>query len=192
MPTSRAGSCNSPAGGFTLAETLVVLLIVSVLAALVLPGLTPLLGGRDFRDAAARLTEAFARARLDAVIDGTRRRVVIDLDAGRFWVDRTPRATPGGDAPETIDSWEQDPSLPEPAKRGLPDGLRLAWATVRDGDPVTSGRVAVRVLPLGLSEPCVLGLADASDTERRLEFPATGEPVWRDAVADTGSGRQAP
>jgi hypothetical protein len=171
---------------------MVVLLIVSALAVLVLPSLTPLLGGQDFRTAAGRLGEAFARARLDAVIDGTRRRVVIDLDAGRFWVDRIPRITSGSGAVDMLNSWEQDPSLPEPVRRELPSGLRLVEAVVWGGDPVTSGRVVVRVLPLGLSEPCLLVLADANNSEKSLDIASTGEPVWRDAATTTTIDRRTP
>ncbi|MDQ7832406.1 MAG: hypothetical protein RDU30_11785 [Desulfovibrionaceae bacterium] len=193
MPTSRAGSSNryGPVG-FTLAEILVVLLIVSALAVLVLPGITPLLGGEDFRTAAGRLAEAFSRARLDAVVDGTRRRVVLDLDEGRFWVDHVPRADSGTGAVSVQDAREQDPSLPPPVKRSLPDGLRLVEVTVFDGDPVTSGRVSVRVLPLGLSEPCSVVLADKGETERRLDVPATGAPSWREAAGDATVVRAGP
>lgn len=197
MPTSRAGSSNNTLTppGFTLAETLVVLLIVSALAVLVLPGLTALFGGEDFRTAAGRLSEAFARARLDAVVDGTRRRVVLDLDEGRFWVDHVPRTASGsGDitARDLRDASETDPSLPAPVKRALPGNLRLVEVSVFGGDPVTTGRVAVRVLPLGLSEPCSLVLADTSETERRLDVPATGAPSWRDATGDATLERAAP
>jgi len=199
MPTSRAGSLNNPpAPGFTLAETLVVLLIMSAMAALILPGISPLLGDEDFRTAAGRLSEAFARARLDAVIEGARRRVVLDLDEGRFWVDHVPRTASGVDAPDTPgdadtqDASQNDPSLPDPVKRALPDDLRLVEVSVFGGDPVTTGRVSVRVLPLGLSEPCTLVLADKSETERRLDIPATGAPSWREATGDATVERAAP
>lgn len=192
MPTSRAGSCNSGPAGFTLAEILVVLLIVGALAVLVLPGLGPVLGGDDFRTCAGRLAEVFARARLDAVIDGSRRRVVLDLDTGRFWVDRMPRITAGSGDPATVDTWVADPSLPEPAKRELPPGFRVASAAVAGADPVTEGRVQVRVLPLGLSEPCQLVVADSGDNERRLDVPATGEPVWTGEGGESDIGRLAP
>ena len=162
MPTSKAGSCNRRTGGFTLAETMVVLLIVSALAVLVLPSLTPLLGGQDFRTAAGRLGEAFARARLDAVIDGTPRRLGIDLEAGRIRVYRIP---------------------PNTAVGGALDKHKC---------PVTSGRVVVRVLPLGLSEPCLLVLADASNSEKSLDIASTGEPVWRDAATTTTIDRRTP
>lgn len=97
------------AAAFTLLELLAVVLIVGLIAGLVLPGLG-VTGDRGLDDRAGELAADLEFARQRSVMTGVRHRVVVDLDAGTWWVEWQREPPPPGGA-------ETD-AEPAPADRG--------------------------------------------------------------------------
>jgi prepilin-type N-terminal cleavage/methylation domain-containing protein len=168
--------------GFTLVELLAVMLILAMLAAVVIPGLS-ILGARPLHAAAQRLASDLEFARVRSVLLGVPHRVVIDLDGGAWHVEwlvtkaealgqeRASDASadeesgggrhhldvsaPRGEAPEY---------RPVPASVGattaLEDDLVFSEIDTSQG-PVNHGTVAVGFERDGTADPIQIVLADA-------------------------------
>jgi general secretion pathway protein H len=142
-----------PRPGFTLVELVVVLFILSLLAALAAPSFSRTLLSARLRASASDVRGTFAKARSLAVAGGRERAVVFDLEKGEFGLDNdaVQRGFPepvrlGGvrlDGEETGD--------PTARVRFYPDGTaQEAEVSVDSGD---GGTISVKVDPLtGIAE----------------------------------------
>jgi len=166
--------------GFTLVELLAVMLILAMLAAIALPGLS-LLGARPLRAQAERLASDLEFARVRSVLLGIPHRVVIDLDGGAWRVEWfVTEAEALGEEVKSADlaSGEFDPrqrlSLsaprgetpeyrPVPASVGttsvLEEDLAFSRIDTTQG-PVNRGTVAVGFERDGTADPVRVVLAD--------------------------------
>lgn len=154
-----------PASAFTLIEMLAVVLLISLMAAIAIPNLG-LRSGRATLQEAESLAALLAFGRQRAVMTGQPQRVILDLDAQRYWLEslRAPTAEIG----EPADGWSGMRELPLVAPRGkratyvpaagpvgrpyaLAGGVWLATVETSEGR-IQRGRVAVPFASDGSSE----------------------------------------
>ena len=167
--------------GFTLVELLAVMLILGMLAAIVIPGLS-ILGARPLRAQATRLASDLEFARVRSVLLGVPHRVVIDLDGGAWhveWlvteaealgqdVESEPSAGQAFDPKGRVDlsapRGETPQYRPVPAQVGttsvLEDETLFSRIDTSEG-PVNRGTVAVGFERDGTADPVRIVLADA-------------------------------
>lgn len=145
--------------GFTLAEIVIVLVILAATAALAVPRLAPLLDREDMKAAARVLALAAADAREQAMLRQEPWGLAVDLDDGVIWADR-------------LAALDLTKSLQELRASGrtksLPGGIRVASVTRRERDPAQTGRIIIGFLPMGLAEPCAIALVAPDKTKRLL------------------------
>jgi type II secretion system protein H len=183
--------------GFTLVELLAVMLILAMLAAIAIPGLS-ILGGRPLRAQAERLASDLEFARVRSVLLGVPHRVVIDLDGGAWRVEwlvtesealgqevksespanggfdprhRLDLSAPRGETPEY---------RPVPANVGmisvLEDELAFSRIDTSQG-PVNRGTVAVGFERDGTADPVRVVLADSRGHVVAVEVQPLEEAV---------------
>lgn len=72
--------------GFSLLEAILAVMIVSILTTFALPQLAPAMSRVSVRSAASTFTARHSLAKTLAVRQGSEARLVVDIDASRFWV----------------------------------------------------------------------------------------------------------
>ncbi len=184
--------------GFTLVELLAVMLILGMLAAIAIPGLS-ILGARPLRSQAQLLAADLEFARVRSVLLGVPHRVVIDLDHGAWHVEwlvteaealgkevQTESAASGGSDPKhrldlSAPRGETPEYRPVPAKMGatsaLEDELVFSRIDTTQG-PVNRGTVAVGFERDGTADPVRVVLADARGHVVAVEVEPLEEEVW--------------
>lgn len=184
--------------GFTLIETLAVVLIFALLAGLALPNLG-LRSGRALEDDATRLAATLEFGRQRAVMTGVPHRLIFDLDAGVYWLEwsvpedeREEERSPLG-PPEAAMETQQHASVPMEAPRAgatrfraLPGALggerRLddevfAASVETPSELVEAGRVEIRFERDGTSAPTELALANDAGQRMVLELGPLSDTV---------------
>ena len=137
-------------GGFTLVEIMVVLFILSLLAALAAPSFSRTIVSARLRASAAEVRATLARARTLAVAGGTERAVVFDLEKGEYGIDN-----------ETV-------------RRGFPDPVRMDGLRIV-GERKERGDARVRFYPDGSAEEAEVSVsAGEGGTLRVTVEPLTG------------------
>jgi prepilin-type N-terminal cleavage/methylation domain-containing protein len=81
----RTGASRGSAG-FTLAEVIIVVLILSVMAAIVAPSFLGSLNQKRMNQATSNLLNLLRYARQKAVVEQESKTVVIDIDKGNYWM----------------------------------------------------------------------------------------------------------
>lgn len=184
--------------GFTLIEMLAVVLIFALLAGLALPRLG-VRTGRALDEEATRLAATLEFARQRAVMTGVPHRLVLDLDAGRYWLEwragearargepeplGPPEATlaPPEDAPVLMEA----PQAEERRFRALPgelgerhrmDDAVFAARVETPSGPAQRGRVAIRFERDGTSAPTELALESRDGGRLWLELGPLADTV---------------
>lgn len=183
--------------GFTLVELLAVMLILAMLAAIVIPGLS-ILGARPLRAQAENLASDLEFARVRSVLLGVPHRVVIDLDGGAWRVEwlvteaealgqevKTESSPGGGFDPRrrldlSAPRGETPQYHPVPENRGttsvLEDELTFSRIDTSQG-PVNRGTVAVGFERDGTADPVRVILADARGHVVAVEVQPLEEAV---------------
>ncbi|HTF33860.1 MAG TPA: GspH/FimT family pseudopilin [Myxococcota bacterium] len=184
--------------GFTLIELLAVMLILAMLAAIVIPGLS-ILGARPLRAQAENLASDLEFARVRSILLGVPHRVVIDLDGGAWRVEwlvteaealgkevKTDGSAAGGgfDPRHRLDlsppRGETPQYHPVPANVGtisvLEDELTFSRIDTSQG-PVNRGTVAVGFERDGTADPVRIVLADSRGHVVAIEVQPLEEAV---------------
>ena len=136
--------------GFTLVEMIVVLFILSLLAALAAPSFSRTIASAQLRASAAEVRGTLARARSLAVAGAMERSVVFDLEKGEYGMDN------------------------EATRRGFPDAIRLSGVRVA-GERVERGDAIVRFFPDGSAEEAEVSVTSEDGGGLRVTVePLTG------------------
>lgn len=159
-----------PQRGFTLAELIMVVVILSVVLAMTLPRMAGLLTPDPFKDTGDLLIRSLAKAREKAMLRQERWGVLLDLDARSVRLQSL-------DSP---DAAEPDGATP------LPGGVFVKAITLA-GETLTSGLAVIRILPTGLAEPCRISLGDGDARSSQYALVA-GSPRLVAIDGQAGSG----
>ena len=171
MPTFRVGTSNEPSG-FTLIELAVVLMILTVVLGLVLPGASSFLFRSDFKASSRRLAGAVAYARSRAMLEGRLWELTLDMDSDSFW------AT----AVEEVDSSSEQKKV---RKRTLAGEVRFMDVQKASDEPKRAGSISLRFHPKGLVEPAVIHLAGPGKQVQTLFIkPFNGRLVVQDGYVE--------
>lgn len=153
--TSTIGRRNNC--GFTLFELILVMLIVSVLAALAAPTLRGFIAGRKCANAAAQIVALGQYARTQAVGTGTVYRLNFDPSNGTYWL-----SSQSGAEFSTLRNEFGRPFQ-------LPDGTSANWQTTAVAQPCfqfyPDGRVEAATLELHGAVGEVVAIGCRSETE---------------------------
>jgi prepilin-type N-terminal cleavage/methylation domain-containing protein len=170
MKTYRAGNLNKPAG-FTLLELVVVMLIVATMLGLVLPGTSWFFMRSDLKTSSRRLAGVVAEARSQAMLERRVQELTMDLDNGVFW---------------TSAAGDSDKSDFEPTRKHALEGeVRFMDVRKSDDEQRSSGQVALRFQPKGLTEPAVIHLAGSGERVQTLIVkPFSGRCVIQDGYIE--------
>lgn len=184
--------------GFTLIETLAVVLIFALLAGLALPNLG-LRSGRMLDDEATRLAATLEFGRQRAVMTGVPHRLVLDLDAGTYWLEwsgneagRRGEPAPLG-PPEAALAPKEHSSVPLEAPRSEAEDFRAlpgelgserrlddevyAASVETPSSLVEAGRVEIRFERDGTSAPTEVALANDAGQRTVLELGPLADTV---------------
>jgi len=138
------------AAGFTLVELIVVLFILSLLAALAAPSFSRTIVSARLRASAAEVRSTFARARSQAVAGATERAVVFDLEKGVYGLDN------------------------EATRTGFPEPVRLSGILLA-GERKERGDAVVRFFPDGSAEEAEVYVTSGDGGALRVTVdPLTG------------------
>lgn len=144
--TSRCGVCRSR-GGFALVEMAIVLIVLGLVLLIVMPKARTAMVRSDLRSARTTLVAQVNRGKIAAI--SRNRRATVAVDAGRVWVETTPRLNPLlGSTSDTVGTVV---SLPEQY------GVTLTPTT-------TSLSFDARGIGLNPSTPVSFGLAKDGET----------------------------
>jgi len=183
-----------PASGFTLLEVMAVVLLMALLAGIALPAL-----GRDqaadAENDAREIAAGIEFARRSALATRAPFRLVVDIDASRWWLERRNRARAAPDdlAPGELPAWAERgelPLAPPEAERGdfrpvqglvgrgnvLRDDVFFAGAETSEGW-VERGRLELELRPDGSTDAAELVLVTTDGARVRLGIEASSERV---------------
>lgn len=102
------------ASAFTLIEMVAVVLLIALVAAIAIPNLG-LRSGRAALQEAESLAALLAFGRQRAVMSGQPQRVIVDLDAQRYWLESL--RAPAAETRDPVDGWSALSELPLVAPR---------------------------------------------------------------------------
>jgi type II secretion system protein H len=169
--------CPARRGGFTMVELMVVLIIVSIVAATIVPAFSGTFHGALLRATCRKLTAVLGLAGSLAITTGTTHRVRIDLGEGRFWIEApaSPRETklvPVTNVPGSAGGWDLrirvEVRAPDDRETGEP---------APPPEPSSGEKKALALVfrPDGTAQACELRLSDIEGFVMLLRVhPATG------------------
>ncbi len=139
-------------GGFSLLELLIVLFLLSLIAALAAPSFSRTLLSARLRASAAEVRATLARARSIAAAEGRVREAVFDLEEGRFGLDN------------------------DAVLKGLPEPIRIGAVRLA-GEEARGPEARVRFFPDGTAEEAEVSVDAGDGGEIRVKVdPLTGIP----------------
>ena len=190
--------------GFTLIELVVVLALISIIAAIVLPRLDPFVPQRRLKSAARRLSGTISLAYAEAIAKNRTYRLYFELESDRYWItevtdDEEDEETASAigirlgthfellqysDGTENVES--EVPSEPMLAPKELPPGVHFASVEIRrDLSTPTLGPQYIEFGPLGNVTPATIHLINVDGEAFAIEYDGvTGIPV----LVPPGSG----
>ena len=175
MPTLRAGARSerslSPigAGGFTLIELTMVILVIGIVGALVLPRFGGLLDRQQTRRTVNVVRGMVRQLHAKAALTKRVYRLTFDLDEQQLTVCHLQSLPPtGGSADDTC--------VAEPVRemRGyaMPEAVQLLDVVSSEGKKVSEGVAMTHFLPTGQAEPSVVHLQTPDETHVTLFIEA--------------------
>ncbi|GAB4334001.1 MAG: hypothetical protein Kow0099_05940 [Candidatus Abyssubacteria bacterium] len=204
MPTSSVGAFNDrrrsrghASRGFTLIELVMVMAIISVIAAIVLPRLDPFVPQRRLKSAARLLSGTISLAYGEAISKNKTFRLYFDADKGTYWLtevekieeeDESESSAVGiriGTQFELLEYVEGEekveeraPTEPLFAPKELPPGVH--FASIEVGRDITAHSNEVRYIefnPLGSASPATIHLVNDEGDQFVVRYDGvTGMP----------------
>lgn len=173
MPTSTAGRSNrrprrpDVESGFTLAEIMVVVFILSVMAGLTLTTLSPDMFRSDLRNGSRKLATAVSRAREKAILKREDWALELNLNRGT-WISGPASELRIPDERQVFasDSGQQEdgPEKPEHDPRDSLDGdVRFVAVELEGSTPRTAGLVTLIFTPKGLTLPAAITIGEKDE-----------------------------
>jgi prepilin-type N-terminal cleavage/methylation domain-containing protein len=150
MQSSRAGTSDRAATGFTLVELLVVLAILAITLAYVAPRI-PAGEQAELKGSARAMLHTVRRLSDEALYTKRKRVLSIDLDKGEYWEEGGGRTS------------------------RLPAHVAVTRVTIGSDDTVTSGVVSLTSFPSGLRDQASITLAGRDRPGYTVVIPALGE-----------------
>ena len=149
--------------GFTLIELAVVIIILSVTAAVVIPRLGGLIRGGNLKSSARKLTGTITYVHDQAATIGRRYRLYYDLDTNEYWVARlegrgSPRAASQTEAGEFI---ELKTVLGK--RKRLLKGISFLDIIIYPEARVNQGYTYIEFSPKGFVEKCTIHLKNEGE-----------------------------
>lgn len=177
--------------GFSLIEMCVLIVVVSAMAALVLPNIVSMQTAANKRKAYQAVRRLAIRAHEDAIASGQVRELTFEDPAGRLTLNRevpqeepgtvTGRATPTPLVPS-------DDQIEPIASATLPDGVE-AQQFQQEGQPTNAASWRIRFYPDGRSDSGGFEMREG-ETIRSLAFLPDGRIVYQEgALPDTSQSR---
>jgi Tfp pilus assembly protein FimT len=156
-------------------ELAVVLLILAVVLGLVLPEVSSFLFRSDLKASTRRLAGAVAYARSQAMLEGRRWELTLDLDTDSFWA----AAVLEGDSSTDVDTIK---------KRTLAGEVKFMDVQKLADETKRAGRIALHFDPKGLVEPAVIHLAGPGKRIKTLSIKVfNGRLVVQDGYVEEGA-----
>lgn len=148
---------------FTLAEIMVVVVIISVITAVSLPSLRGMAKNNRLRTSVRELMSLMKYARSEAVFNGRTTEVFLDTANREFWLDlRTPDPKTG----------KYDPRAPKASmerKRTLENEVFFASVNALNDNIIDGKIIAIDFFPDGTASPVMISLANAQDVSYTIE-----------------------
>jgi prepilin-type N-terminal cleavage/methylation domain-containing protein len=150
--------CERLLTGFTLVEILIVIAIFGVLTAIAAPGISAWVETFKFKNTIREIGITMQLARMKAIASGVEYRVVFDLDAETFCLER-------GNQADGSDTW-------------IPEGVVSdvsSWADIAFVNSYTTGKRNKQFNPNGTSSSGSIRLNNAKEEKYKITLtPATG------------------
>ncbi len=191
--------------GFTLIELIMVMAIISVIAAIVLPRLDPFVPKRRLKSAARVLSGTISLAYGESVTRNKTYRLYMDPSDDSYWITQVEQleGEESGSSVgirigtqfellqyEEIDGSieETTPSEPMFARKKLPDGVHFASVEVqRDLEIPTPGARYIEFNPLGDGSPATIYLENEEGQTFTVRYDGvSGIPTLLPANSETG------
>jgi len=182
--------------GFTLIELVMVMAMITVIAAIVLPRLGYLLPKRRLKSAARSLSSLISLAYGEAIAKNKTYRLYLDAPNSKYWVTEVTRLDEDDDEPAAIgirlgtqfellqyeehggNIEEQAPTEPLFAPRELPPGIYFSSVQVqRDPTRLAVGPQYIEFSPLGSANPAIINLINDDEEQFAIQYDGvTGIP----------------
>ena len=191
-PILQAGIFKDGTKGFTLIELVMVIAIISVIAAIVLPRLDPFVPERRLKSAARRLSGTITLAYGESISRNKTYRLYLDPSKDTYWVVEIKQREETGDSGGTIgitlgtnfellryqetdaDAEHVSPGEPLFAPQKLPQGVHLA--SMKFGSDMT-GLQYIEFSPLGVASPATINLVNEDGEALTVQYDGvTGTP----------------
>jgi prepilin-type N-terminal cleavage/methylation domain-containing protein len=150
--------------GFSLAELMVVILLLGFISALTFPNFRELLEPRDAKKTVLRMVGSMRYAQSQAATTKQRFRLNVDLKENAYWVSRQ------GDK----DSFVRDPS-PMGNATYLPSGVSFLDVTHPERGKMREGIAYVEFSPTGWADECEIHLGRGEEVFTLFVHPLGGK-----------------
>ncbi|UCD56586.1 MAG: hypothetical protein JSV16_12230, partial [Candidatus Hydrogenedentota bacterium] len=190
----------------TLIELVMVMAIISVIAAIVLPRLDPFVPRRRLKSAARLLSGTISLAYGEAVAKNKTYRLYMDPSADRYWITEVRKLKEGEDVKTAVgirigtqfellqyvegteNIEENAPTEPMFAPKTLPPGVHFSSVEIQHESTIASlGPQYIEFSPLGNASPATINLVNDEGENLAIRYDGiTGIPILVPLRSETG------